>query len=110
MVEVEDSSHEEEGEVVETPAQEQPPSAGQEVVDIPYQARRENRFVKGEAEIDIRSYTKYCIQWLIPAQHLFSTGSQKLALYVHNLYSVFPPKDSAISNKCLLSNQALFSG
>lgn len=34
MVEVEDSSHEEEGQVVETPAQEQPATTGQEVVDV----------------------------------------------------------------------------
>lgn len=34
MVEVEDSAHEEEGEVMETPAKEQPATAGQEVVDV----------------------------------------------------------------------------
>ena len=34
VVEVQDSPHEEEGEVMETPAKKQPPSAGQELIDV----------------------------------------------------------------------------
>ena len=46
MVEVEDTAHEEEGQVMETPAQEQPASSSQETVYITCGETQANDFLK----------------------------------------------------------------